>query len=472
MNRGRLLLASLLCGALWFLWACGGSSSSNGPGTNTSGTVSNAGGNSIAATGASNVQAVQVTADLNNMGPNLLFATVKVCKPNTATCATIPNVLVDTGSYGLRVVASPVGASGTAVMSLGLTPVTAISGKPLAECVQFLDNSFMFGLVMQAEVQMGGLLFNGETTATNAASGIPIHVLGDSTNTPNAGFPSVPNYTGGTCGSGNPADAQDTPGSALGANGVLGIGPFIHDCPLCASSTSTTSIKYYSINNSTCSSSSNCTQATVPLTNQVMNPVAFFADNNGIIIELLVVGASGQTSVTNGALVFGIGTNISGNNALGSATVLPLSTTGTAGNFTTKFRGQSYSSGFVDSGSNGLFFLDTSTTGLPACTGSYSDFYCPASPQSFACPGTNCATNIGTDGTSVGTSFSIANATQLFNNNPTFAVFSNVGGPLSGYFDWGLSFFYGRNVFFGIMSEDGVTVTPPTGVPSGPFVAY
>jgi hypothetical protein len=73
--------------------------------------------------------------------------------------------------------------------------------------------------------------------------------------------------------------------------------------------------------------------------------------------------------------------------------------------------------------------------------------------------------------------FSVDNADNLFNNNPTDFVFVNLAapqgiGPCSAgtgacTFDWGLPFFYGRNVFTAI---DGAT--PPTGVPAGPFEAY
>ena len=49
--------------------------------------------------------------------------------------------------------------------------------------------------------------------------------------------------------------------------------------------------------------------------------------------------------------------------------------------------------------------------------------------------------------------------------NPSDAAFSNLAGPNTGGFDWGLPFFYGRNVFTAI---DGTTV----GNTPGPFFAY
>jgi len=52
------------------------------------------------------------------------------------------------------------------------------------------------------------------------------------------------------------------------------------------------------------------------------------------------------------------------------------------GNFTTTFNGRTIQSTYVDSGSNGIFFLDSATTGLPMCRAN-SDFYCAPSPQPF-----------------------------------------------------------------------------------------
>ena len=108
-----------MAGMFWMMAACG-SGSSSGSGSATSASAGGSagtgggGGNTIAGP-APNVAAVTVSS-----GPNFLFTTVTVCAPGTSTCATIPNVLVDTGSYGLRILASPQGASGTAVGNLGL----------------------------------------------------------------------------------------------------------------------------------------------------------------------------------------------------------------------------------------------------------------------------------------------------------------------------------------------------------------
>jgi hypothetical protein len=87
--------------------------------------------------------------------------------------------------------------------------------------------------------------------------------------------------------------------------------------------------------------------------------------------------AGGAFSVT-GSLVYGIGTQA--NNGLGSAKVLAVDA---SGNITTIFGGQSYPSSFIDSGSNGIYFLDAGASGLPLCQDS-ADFYCPATPQALS----------------------------------------------------------------------------------------
>jgi len=192
-----------------------------------------------------------------------------------------------------------------------------------------------------------------------------------------------------------------------------------------------------------------------------MNPVILFADSNGVQIILpLVAGAAPTVS---GELIFGI--NTQANNALGSATVFPLS--GDA--FTTDFSNQTLTDSFIDSGSNALFFPSTITV----CTDNIS-FYCPAGLT------VELATNVGAGGspTSVVT-FNIDNADNLFNDNPPgTAAFGTLAGPQgtantctaqgtgSCSFDWGLPFFYGKSVFTAI---DGATVS---NVGTGPFWAY
>src|SRR5262249_46507790 len=150
---------------------------------------------------------------------------------------------------------------------------------------------------------------------------------------------------------------------------------------------------------------------------QVQHPVAMFAaDNNGVIVELPSVAAGGAVTVT-GSLVFGIGTQ--SNNGLGSATVLTLDPNG---NFTTTFKGQAFPGSFADSGSNGLFFLDSAHTGLSRCAINTA-FYCPTSSQAFA------VTNTGVNGHSTPVNFTIANADGLLSSSSPNFLFNDLGAP-------------------------------------------
>lgn len=148
--RGSLILA-VFC--MWVLFTeCGGS----GGGSNTA--VSSAG----------NVQPIVVnggpTADPSsaNTYPNAAFTSVTVCVPGTSKCQTIDGVLVDTGSVGLMLLSS----SGGGVLTLPL-PAQTIDGNPLAESVQFVDGSYVWGPVEIADVKIAG----------ESASSVPIHVL-------------------------------------------------------------------------------------------------------------------------------------------------------------------------------------------------------------------------------------------------------------------------------------------------------
>ncbi|HEY2906790.1 MAG TPA: DUF3443 domain-containing protein [Vicinamibacterales bacterium] len=360
-----------------------------------------------------NVQTIVVNAGPTNTYFNGAFTSVTVCAPGSSSCQTIDGVLVDSGSSGLRVLSS--------VLTVSLPQQTDSNGAAMAECGQFLDG-FTWGPVQSADIRMAG----------EQASAVPIQVIGA------PGFTNVPD----ACSSTGPAEdtLQD-----LGANAILGVSVFRQDCGLgCSLVGASNPGVYFACSGSTCRST---TQA---LTKQLQNPVWLFAsDNNGISIQLPSVALGGAPSVT-GTMTFGIGTQ--SNNALGSARVLTLDADG---NFTTVFNGQSYGSSFIDSGSNGIYFLDPATTGMPTCADA-SDFYCPATTLTFS------ATNRGANGATSSVTFRVGNLDAL---NERFSAFSEVAGPNSGAFDWGLSFFFGRTVYAAIEGQ-----STPGG--SGPFVAY
>jgi hypothetical protein len=362
-----------------------------------------------------NMQSVAVYPGPANDYFNGVFTSVTVCAPGQASnCQTIGGVLVDTGSIGLRLLSSAVSVP---------LPAQTINGNPVATCGQFVGN-ITWGPVVTADIRLAG----------EQASSVPIQLIGA------PGYSSVPR----DCSSAGPP--QQTLND-LGANGILGIGVFRQDCGLACATTGSSNPGLYYV----CSGAS-CQTTSEPIAQQLQNPIwRFSRDNNGSILRLPQVAPGGAASV-NGSLIFGIGTQ--SDNALGSARVFP---TDLVGNLTTLYAGQPYSSSYIDSGTNGYYYLDSATTGLPVCA-DQSDFYCPATLQ----PQT--ATIRGTNGTSAVVGFGIGNGDQYL-NNLAFSVFGEIGGPNPGSFAWGLPFFFGRSVFVAIEGQ-----STSSGV--GPYNAF
>jgi hypothetical protein len=413
VSRG---LITLLCLAAA---ACGGNSPTSGGSTPTP---------TPTPTPASNVLSVVVDggpAGLPGPAVNTLYTTVTVCVPGSTTqCQTIDNIQVDTQSYGLRILAS--------VLTISLPVVPASDGNSLVECTAFVDG-YAWGPVATADLQMSG----------ESASSIPVQVIGSSN------FSLVP----AACSSTGPA--EDTV-ATFGANGIVGIGNFPQDCgEACAPGVGSASIgDYYSCSTTTCN------PITAALNLQVANPVPFFpVDNNGTMIILPSVAESGAATVT-GSLIFGVDTE--SNNASGSQTVLAVqgSADPTPGNLSTTFAGQTLADSFIDSGSNALYFNDSS---IAQCSNSgFSGFYCPPSATDLT------ATISGYTGGSASVSFIVDNAMTQADNDPTYTAFATLAGTFSSSsttFDWGLPFFYGRTV---INVIEGYT----TKVGTGPYVAF
>jgi len=412
MRRGVAALA--MASAFGLLAACGGGGSSTSQQPPPTG---------------NNVQALTV-----NGGPaagvdyiDAAFTSVTVCVPGSSNCATVDGVLVDTGSVGLRLLAS-------AIPSLNLPQLAGSGGTTYYNCVDFVDGTYLWGPVAQADIEMAG----------EKASSASLQLIENPT-----GF-SVPT----ACSQGG---VNEDTLSALGANGILGVGNYPQDCgPACQSSTSPD--VYF-----TCGASGPCSSSTITVAQQVTNPVVGFAtDNNGVIIEMAAV--DGESATASGQMVFGIGTQ--SNNSLSGYTVYPINSNGF---FTTTFNSQDLTESFIDSGSNGYFFPDASIT---QCSGGSiaPGFYCPANPVSLS------AQNKAESGAENTVNFTVDNAVNDFNSFGADAAFANLAGPNGSTdcgggspcgFDWGLPFFFGRNVF---VSIDGQPV--PSGAPAAPWWAY
>jgi hypothetical protein len=280
-------------------------------------------------------------------------------------------------------------------LTLTLPQQAASDGDPVVECTQFVDG-YIWGPVQTADLEIAG----------ESAHSVPVQVVGDPS------FAVVPSGCTSTGG------ANESNQSGLGANGILGVGPFSQDCgAACTEGSGSTPQpgSYYD-----CSSTSGCSAMFESLSAQVQNPVSLFpVDNNGVILEFPSV--TGAAASANGFLVFGIGTQ--SNNPIGVALVLTINTSGNyAGDFTTNYNGGSLPASFIDSGSNALFFDNSS---IADCSDLSNHFYCPATPLA-----NQSATQMGANGTNAVVGFAIDNADVLFSNSSD-AAFNGLAGPAS-----------------------------------------
>jgi hypothetical protein len=402
----RALRSSLLFFACILAAACGGGGDSlSGASSSTTQTQTQTG---------SNVVSVAVTGGPNGDSINVLYTTVTICIPGTTSCQTIDNIQVDTGSYGLRILAP--------ILTLSLPVSTLSNGSAIAECTSFVDG-YSWGPVAVVDVQVSG----------ESASSVPVQLIGDSR------YPDIPTDCS------NSAPTSENTVATFGAKGIIGIGPFAQDCgEVCVSNVPEPAIYY------ACTTSTNCAPSTVPLASQVPNPVTMFAtDNNGTILSLQSAASSGAATVT-GSLIFGIDTE-SNNASSGLQYVVPVNDNGY---ITTMFEGASLSDSFIDSGSNAYFFTDSSLT---QCSQSgFSGFYCPSGATALSAQiEANTAASI---------SFTVSSAEALSQSDFAAPQLAGTNSDAES-FDWGLPFFYGRSVAVAIQ---GYT----TSAGSGPYIAF
>jgi hypothetical protein len=412
---------ALLAGLMSACGGGGGGNSSTSGATNKSGDTTSVAG-PIAS---SNTMAVVVDSGVAGSGAvNQLFASITVCQPgNSSNCQTIDHLLVDTGSTGVRVFSAAIPST------LNLSGLTGSNGLPLVNCVQFIDNTYAWGPVVSADVVLGG----------KTAANVPIQIIASPAySSPNTKCSSRGRAT------------QITTAAALGANGILGLSLFKEDCGAdCVTNPSNGA--YFTCTTAVCA---NTAGSTASLANQIKHPVPLFAsDNNGLLIDLPPVAATGTTQL-NGVLIFGMDTQ--SNNQSTSASLL---TADAFGYITTQFAGRSLTTSFIDSGSNGLFFDSTSLTSCSSVSIAYG-FYCPNTTNDLS------ATLVGGNARTATVPFSVANAQTLL-AALSQAVQPTLAGPIGDAqtFDWGLPFFYGHRVFFGIEGQ-----TSSHG--SGPFYAF
>ncbi|MFM0597838.1 DUF3443 family protein [Paraburkholderia dilworthii] len=433
----RILSCSLAGGLMIWLAACGGGGggSSSTPSSGNTVAVSPAAASSAtassgttvsqpppsllpAANTASNAIPVLVSSAVSGTR-NFPMVDVTVCTPGTdatANCATIPRVVLDTGSSGLRIFASALPTSTLSTLPKQTLPPT---GNTLAECAVFASG-YAWGTVRQVDVLLSG----------EVAQNVPIQVMGDATLAATA-----------------PADCQMniaySAALILGANGILGVSVNPRDCGTACANGNVAGF-YYSCG------AAGCTPTSLAVSQQVGNPVQFFpADNNGVLVELPPVAAGGALSAS-GTLIFGIDTQPNNMLAGQSATILP---TNGYGEFNATYLGVTFpSSASFDTGSPSMYLQNTA---VPVNS---AGFYAPTNTlaQSVTLSGLNSA--------STTINFNIANASDLL-ASANYA-FNDIAYSIPNLFDLGMPFFFGRHVYFGLANSVS------QGGGAGPYVAF
>jgi hypothetical protein len=327
-----------------------------------------------------------------------------------------------------------------------------------------MDGSALWGQVVKADVV---LVSGGET-----ASSIPIELINSSYGG------TVPNDCDGGEAASNASDA--------GFNGIIGIGLWEKDCgtdcdPAYESSVASSGVEAAYYPYYTCSGNS-CSQALVSVANQVTNPIsAFPVNNNGLIFELPSVAATGTTSVS-GSIILGIGTGGNTNNTLSNSAHVYYADANAY--FATIFNGVTYSDSsssssimgsFIDSGSNSYLFLapsgvnccstdssgDVLSTTVSCSSASSSGWICSSYNGSVTNEGVGYSSGV-PSGNGVTASFAVesfytlASGSNMVFNDLAAADVASANNP--GTFDFGLPFFFGRNVYVGFEKDSGAAL--------------
>jgi len=356
---------------------------------------------------------------------NHAYVTVKVCQHASTQCASIDHVLLDTASWGLRLVGSVLAAH-----SVALAPERDSSNRGIEECVTFGAGQ-TWGPVALADVTLAG------ETATN----LPVQIMDDS----GAGAPPP-----ATCGA-NGTLINSV--SGFNANGVLGVGVFAQDCGAACTTASTPLPLYYGCSSGTAGV---CTAENMPLDMQVTNPVAMFAaDNNGIIVDLPNLQNANGDATVQGSLLFGLDTQT--DNALPAG--LTVLGTNASGDFTATYNGgTTLLPSWIDSGSDAYDFDDSTIATCPGPT--FVGYYCPANAP---LPLFAVNTGNGANNASSTVQFAVADPRSFVSG--AAALIDLAGGAGSSNFIWGMPYFYGRKIFVGIEQRTA-------GAYTGPYFAY
>ncbi len=355
---------------------------------------------------------VALTMKTPRGGFNRMVVSVTLCAPGTNRCATIEDVMVDTGSTGLRLEASAIPAF------LRLPPLQGPNGAPLGECLRFVHDA-AWGPLVRADLHLGALV----------APAIAMQIIADGPSQPPQGCP--------------PSHVHPT------ANGTLGVGPHLFDCPGdCQQVASAPGVFEAARKGWT------AVPGRIAPAYRVPNPVTRFpVHNNGIVIDLPAPRPGGEAKVE-GTLTIGVDTGKT--EPLDTARIVRLDRRGT---FTTIYNGIVYPRSYLDSGTMTYILRDA---GLSRCT-RLPWAFCLDPQRSFA------ATLVGTDGATVATSFIVGNHQDTSDHHYGAAEGLAVAADAdTTAFVWGAPYFLGKRIAI-VMEGRSLPGHPSL---MGPFFAF
>ncbi len=396
-----------------FFISCAGNNSSQ---TVTSAALSSTAGLApgvvtMAITPAQNLMPVQIGCGYVVNQP---CVTVTICQPGSKTCQMIPNILLTTSASGLRI-------NSSALTSLSLSQ-QQVAGQNLAECLPSSVGP-SWGNVEIADVYLGG----------QKIANLPFQAW-------NNQDPEIPSGC---------ASAHDST-SALGINGVLGIGFALQDCGASCASSQASGV-YFTCANGICAPTS------APLNLQVQNPVSSASqDNNGVVLTFPTVPVSGSHSIT-GYLIFGIDTKTNNSASVGPNVIV----TDTTGAFAASVGGQLMSTATIDPAVPSIMLQ------LPGSTATCAALQ--SAPNSlFACSDTSLSALLGSTQSTTPSNeidFTAANAQGIFAALNPNLVYPSLVQSQTNNLTLGLPFFLGRTVFIGFQGA-----ASPLG--TGPYFAF
>ncbi len=354
---------------------------------------------------------VTLTMRTPHSGFNRMVVQLTVCVPGMQTCATIDDVMLDTGSTGLRLEASAVPSW------LRLPAVLGPNHQRLAECLRFVGDD-AWGPLARADLHIGGL----------TASGLPIQIIEDAAALQPASCPR--------------SDVHPT------SNGTLGVGSHLTDCQGECRQTQSAPL-YFQCGDEHCDP----LEGSVAEVYRLPNPVSFFqGHDNGVVFDLPDPAGEG-TIESVGTLTIGVGTD--GDDRLDTAAIVRLDE---RGRFTTLYDGRDYPDSYIDSGTETLVVPDDA---LPRCSGMTWAF-CVAPVV------TREAVTVGRDGARNELSFRVGDYRHIRQRGyGASAEIAVAAMHESGAFVWGAPFFLGKRVAV-VLEGRGV---PSVAGLEGPFYA-